>query len=90
MLRTWKRETEGKVKFRERFEGIGLLALNMEGVARSQGVQAAPGGGKRQEVGSPPEPPAEEHSPTDFLILAHWGPLWTSDLQNSKTEELLV
>ena len=30
MLKTWKRETEGKVKFKERSEGIRLLALKME------------------------------------------------------------
>ena len=53
MLKTWKRETEGKVKFKERFEGIRLPALKMEEGATSQGVQAAPGGWKSQEVGSP-------------------------------------
>lgn len=73
MLKTWKRETEGKVKFRERFEGVGLLALNMEEGAMSQGVQAAPGGWKRQEVGSPPEPPAGTH-PYRLLDISPVGP----------------
>lgn len=53
MLKTWKRETEGKVKFKERSEGIRLLALKMEEGATRQGVRAAPGGWKRQEVSSP-------------------------------------
>lgn len=31
---------------------------------------------------------SSRNSSTDTVILAQWDPFWTSDLQNSKTEEL--
>lgn len=69
MLKTWKRETEGKVKFKERSEGIRLLALKMEEGATCQGVRAA----WRLEKGRK-WVLQQEHSSTDTRDISPVGP----------------